>query len=131
MRKSFLIAICLLSFATVEGRSPHRQVADPDNPGNYTIKVHISATHFRKCAVAGPYPLCGAGFYVDADVNGRKVELFGQVDKYSSPLIVPGDYQASLPKKTRDGGREVLSQMYYVLLPNKTAWLCEITGFSE
>jgi hypothetical protein len=46
-------------------------------------------------------------------------------------IIVPGDYRAMLPKKPRVGGSEVLFQNYYVLLPDKSAWPCEITGFSE
>jgi len=68
---------------------------------------------------------------VDAILNGKKVELFGAVDKHQALLIVPGDYRAMLQKKKRTSNSEVLFQNYYVLLPDKTAWLFEITGFSE
>ena len=68
---------------------------------------------------------------MDAILNGKKVELFGGVDTHQAPFIVPGDYRAMLPKKSRPSSSEVLFQNYYVLLPDKTAWPCEITGFSE
>jgi len=68
---------------------------------------------------------------VDAILNGKKVEMFGVIDKHHDSLVGPGDYWAMLPKKPRVRGGEVLYQDYYLLLPDKTAWTFEITGFSE
>ncbi len=108
------------------------QSPENQNTADYTIKVHISATHFRTCALVGAYSTCRGGIYADATLNGKKVELFGTVDKKYVTLIVPGDYLARLMKeKPRDGGNAVLFQQYFVLLPDKSAWPCQITGFSE
>lgn len=125
MKRSFVLSIlflCSIAIAAAQGKFRPGQYPVNQNPKDYTIKVHISATHFR------PY---AGGVYVDAILNGKKVELFGTVDKHNVSFIVPGDYWAMLPNKPRVGGSEVLSQGYYLLLPDKTAWLCEITGFSE
>jgi hypothetical protein len=94
--------------------------------------MHISATHLRPyCTGSGDLVSCGNGLYVDATLNGKKVELFGTVDKHQSSLIVPGDFSAMLQKKPRDGEGAVLGLGYFVLLPDKSAWPCAISGFSE
>jgi hypothetical protein len=132
MKRSFVLSIlfwCPLALA--QGKYRPGQYPVNQNPNDYTINVHISATHFRPCATIGVNSACGEGVYVDAILNGKKVELFGGVDKHQSLLLVPGDYRAMVPKKSRAGGSEILFQDYYVLLPDKTAWPCEITGFSE
>ena len=129
-----LIALSFLLFcsiATAQGKYRAGQYPTNQNPADYTIKVHISATHFRPCAVIGINTSCGEGLYADAVLGGKKFEIFGGVDKHRASLIVPGDYLAMLPKKPRYGGQAVLGQGYYVLLPNKTAWICGITGLSE
>jgi hypothetical protein len=101
------------------------------NPANYTIKVHISATRFRPCVVLGDNTACGEGIYADAILNGKKFEIFGGVDKHQASLLVPGDYLAMLPKKPHFAGQAVIGQEYFVLLPDKTAWPCSISGLSE
>ena len=102
------------------------------NPADYPIKVHISATHFRACAFVGINGACDGGFYADSTLDGKKLELSGAIGKDEFKLIVPGNYSARLAKqKPRDGGRAVLFQEYFLLLPDKTAWPCEITGLSE
>jgi hypothetical protein len=106
--------------ASAQGKYRPGQHPVNQNPADYPIKLHISATHFR------PY-----GLYVDAILDGKKVELSGWVDSKESLLIVPGDYLALLPKKLRDGGGAALGQQYYVLLPDKTSWTFVISGFSE
>ena len=131
-----LSVLSLCSIALAQGKYRPGQYPVNQNPADYTIKVHISATHLRACDVVGINTVCGeamavGGLYVDASVDGKKVELFGAVDKHQAQLIAPGDYSAMLPKKARDGGNVVLGQAYYVLLPNRTAWFCGITGFSE
>jgi hypothetical protein len=127
-----LLSVFLLcSIALAQGRYRLGQVPKNQNPNDYPIKLHISTIHYRPCTAAGTNTYCEGGFYVDAILNGKKVELFGGVDKHQLHLIVPGDYEAMLPKKPISGGREVLFQSYYMLLPDKSAWVCEITGLSE
>jgi hypothetical protein len=99
------------------------------NPADYTLKVHITSTHFRTCAWDAER--CIDHLYVDAILDGKKFEFSGIVDKRQTLLITPGDYLAMLPKKPRDGGRPVLGQTYYVLLADRSGWPCNITGFYE
>jgi hypothetical protein len=124
-----LVFIC--SFASAQGKYRWGQYPVNQNPADYTIKVHISATHFRDCAVLAVNTYCGEGLYADATVDGKNFEIFGGVDKRQASLIVPGDYLAMLPRKPRHGGNAVVGQGYYMLLPNRSAWICSITGLSE
>jgi hypothetical protein len=132
MKICFVLPILFLcSMASAQGKYRSGQYPANKNPNAYTINVHVSATHFRRCATVGLNGLCGNGVYVDAILNGKKVELFGGFDKHQALLIVPGDYRAMLPKNPRASSTEVLFQPYDVLLPDKTVWPCEITGFSD
>jgi hypothetical protein len=132
VKSSLLLSILLFcSVASAQGKYRPGQYPVNQNPADYTTKVHISATHFRSCTALGVNTACTDGIYVDASLDGKRVELFGSVDKHQSLLIVPGDYSAMLPKKPRDGGNAVLGQGYYMLLPDRSAWPCAITGFSE
>jgi hypothetical protein len=132
--KSFavLLALLLCSIASAQGENRLGQDPVSQDPIDYNINVHISATHFRtKCKSFGTYASCHDGLYLDATLDGQKLELFGAVDNQQSSPIVPGDYRAMLPRKPRAGGRAILGQSYFMLLPDKTAWPCSITGFSE
>lgn len=120
-----LSLVLLISASCVEAQSPAT-----DSNGD-TIPVHISATHYRECAIPGPYSWCRGGLYVDAIVNGKKVELFGEADKDRALQFSPGDYRAILARKPRANGKEVLFQNYFILLPNQTEWSCQITGLAE
>lgn len=133
MRKSVAIFVFLLCSTSLVYGQKFRLGQRPvkQNPADYTIPVHISSTHFRPCSTVGTNAVCGEGVYADAILNGKKLELFGAVDKSDLVLINPGDYVARLVKKPHDGVNPVLGQEYYVLLPDKTAWICSITGFSE
>jgi hypothetical protein len=132
MKSLFALSIlALCSIAAAQGKYRAGQYPTHQNPANYTIKVHISATRFRPCAVLAVNTNCGEGLYADAMLDGKRFEIFGGVDKRQSSLIVPGDYFAMLPKKPRYGGQAVVGQGYYVLLPDKSAWICSITGLSE
>ena len=132
MKRLFALSILLLcSIASAQGKYRAGQYPVNQNPANFTIKVHITATHFRPCAVLAVNTYCGEGLYAEAILDGRKFEIFGGVDKHQASLILPGDYLAMLPKKPRYGGQAVVGQGYYVLLPDKSAWICSITGLSE
>ena len=126
-----LAALFLCSIVSAQGKYRLGQTPIDRNPNDYTISIHISAVHVRQCAYFSGNGGCGRGIFVDAVLNGKKVELLGSADKSQLALLVPGDYQAMLEKKSRAGGKEVLFQRYYMLLPDKSAWACEITGFSE
>lgn len=125
-----LPALLFCSVAVAQGKYRPGQSPVNQNPADYPIKVHVSSTHFRACATVSVHSACGGGVYVDASLNGKKVELFGAVDKHQSLLIAPGDYSA-MPQKSRDGGNAALGQAYYMFLSDKSAWSCKITGFSE
>ncbi len=134
MRRPVAVLFFLLCSASLSYGQKYRLGQSPvnQNPADYTIKMHISATHLRPyCTGSGDLISCSNGLYVDATLNGKRVELFGTVDKHQSSLIVPGDYSAMLPKKPRDGGNTALGQGYYVLLSDRSPWPCSITGFSE
>jgi hypothetical protein len=125
------LALCSVSLTRAQKDRTGQAPADQD-AADYPIKVHISATHFRACAVVGVNGNCGRGIYIDATLDEKKVELFGAVNKNGEKLILPGDYVARPRKeKPRDGGKAVLFQQYFLLLPGKLVWPCEITGFSE
>jgi hypothetical protein len=132
MKKLLALSILLVcSIASAQGKYRMGQHPVNQNPADYTIKLHISATHFRSCAWTDSPGQCTREFYADAILDGKKLEIFGAVDEHQVSLIAPGDYLASLWKKPRDGGKPVLGQTYYLLLPDKSAWPCSITGFSE
>lgn len=125
---SLLLWCCL---ALADERNALGQGPPIQNSSDYTINVHVSATHFRECAIVGPYPLCNGGVYVDAEVNGKKVELFGEANRDQARLILVGNHRARLAKKSRVGENEALFQKYDLLLPDMTGWPCEITGLAE
>jgi hypothetical protein len=134
MERLFALSILFIcSIASAQGKYRWGQQNPADqNAADYTVKVHISATHLRLCAYVGENGSCYSELYADAVLNGKKLELAGIVDKKTPPtLIVPGDYLASSTIKPRAGGSAVFYQGYYVLLPNKTAWPCSVTGLSE
>jgi len=118
--------------ASAQGKYRLGQPPVDQDPADYPIKLHISATHFRPYCTGSLHEVsCTDGLYVDASLNGKKVELFGGIDKRQSSQIVLGEYLAMLPKKPRYGGQAVVGQRYYVLLPDRSAWICGITGLSE
>lgn len=132
MKRLFALAILFVcSFASAQGKYRSGQYPVSQNPADYTIKVHISATHFRDHAVLAVNTRCGEGPYVDATVNGKKFEMFGCVDERQASQIFPGDYLGMMQKKPRYGGNMVVGQGYYLLLQDRSAWICSITGLSE
>ena len=100
-------------------------------PGvGYPIKMHISGIHYRDEYV-------GSGqtadvVYVDAVMNGKKVELRGDREVpfqyYKLPL---GDYQARLLKDPHRTSNPPLFQIYEVLFPDRTVTSFTVMGISE
>ena len=126
MKSPVALSIFLVcTIASPQGKYRAGQFPVNQNPADYAIKVHISATHFRYCGSESDECV-----YADATLDGKKFEIAGVVNRHQTTLI-PGDYKAMLPKKPRFGGQAVLGQVYYLLLPDKSAWVCSITGQSE
>jgi hypothetical protein len=100
-------------------------------PGvDYPINVHISGIHYRK-------EYFGSGqtediVYVNAVMNGKKVELRGNRDfPFQYYKLSPGDYQARLLKDPRKMGDTPIFQIYELLLPDRTVGKFTVTGISE
>jgi hypothetical protein len=104
----------------------------------YPIKVHVSGIHFRtdfdvnyglrSVGAGGPRN----GMYVDAVMNGQKVE-FQLAQEPSFPLydFPLGDEQARLLKDPHKSKNTLLFQEYELLLPDNTVWRGIVTGISE
>ncbi len=90
MKRMLALSILLLcSMASAQGKYRWGQKPTSQNPDDYSIKVHISATHFRTfCSGNSP---CSNGVYLDAVLDGQNVELFGNLDKHQSEQIELGD----------------------------------------
>jgi hypothetical protein len=99
---------------------PTRKPAKSANKLDYPIKVHISGVHLR------PYPNEPSVFYVDATLDGKKVDLMGD-----AVPIVPGDYVARFRKKSHSTNLQQLGQKFEILFPDNTYWPCSVEGFSE
>jgi hypothetical protein len=106
------------------------QTPDKPNPADFTIKVHISASHFETECVSG---ICRDLLHADTILNGKKIMLQGVavIYKGSIMLLAPGDYPAKLTKNSQNPNSAWFSQAYDILLPDGTAWHCAISGISE
>ena len=110
------------------------QTADKPNPTDFTIKMHISASHIRhNCSGYGDRVSCREGLYADAIVNGKKIELSGVdvIDKKDEMLIIPGDYSARLTKDIHNADSTAIHQEYDILLTDGIVWHCMTTGIFE
>ena len=126
--KKFIAVLFLLLFSTFGW------AADKPNPADFTIKLHISATHIRHfCSGAFATITCADGLYADAILNGKKIELGGEdvIIKKNVMLITPGDYQVKLTKDYHNSDNTLFGQEYELLLPDGTVWHCWATGISE
>lgn len=126
-----LLTLCLCTFATHGQKTRFTQVLPHAKPGDtYPIKLHISGVRYRNEYGGGSR--YNDILYVDALMNGRKVELRVSDDilfqYYKAPL---GDYQARLLKASDDANNAPIGEVYEVLLPNNTVWHGNVTGISE
>ena len=104
---------------------------------DYPIAVHVGATHIRQnCQydwqsdiLGGPRYNCPEVVYVDAVLNGKKVELMGQnFKKFVIPL---GNFHARLIKNSPDANPAAMGQKDELLFPDGYVWRCIVTGVSE
>ncbi len=136
MRRSIIVMSILLSSVCLIHGQKYRMAQGPPkpvNPGAPPVRVHISASHIRLSCSGTQSVVCGYGLYVDAILDGKKVELWGQskIGKYQLALLAPGDYTAQLTKDNHNANQTVISQNYTLLLPDGTIWLCQLSGISE
>lgn len=109
------------------------------NPSEFPLQLHISASHIRRVCSGfdngvAPGVACTAdGLFVDAVLNGKKVELWGdaKIGKLKSSILAPGDYKAQLTEDEHNADRTAVSQDYVVLLSDGTTWQCHLSGMTE
>ena len=133
MRKSVTVLLFLffLSLLTFGQTIRYGQDLPKAKRGvDYPIAVHVSGIRIRQnCLSRGSEVGCTDVLYLDAIVGGRKVELMG--DQFSKLKLSPGDYQARLLKSTPNADLTEIGQKFEFVLPDRTIWLCSITGVSE
>jgi hypothetical protein len=143
MRKSFvMIGFLLGSVCSIYGQKYRMgQAPEPAKPAEFPLHLHISASHLRRVCSgddSGGARLanvsCNAnGLFVDAVLDGRKVELWGdsKIGKLKSVVLTPGDYTAQLANDGHNADQTAISQDYKVLLPDGTIWQCHLSGIVE
>jgi hypothetical protein len=135
MRKSawsLLLLVCLPCCLNAQ-KVRYGQGLPKAKPGvSYPLKVQVSAMRLRTECQGGD--LCEQLVYVDAVLNGQKVELSGYAwvaEQASNPPLLPGDYLARFLKGPHSANGAPLFQKYEVLLPDGTIWDCRVTGLAE
>jgi len=104
---------------------------------DYPIAVHIVATHIRQncqydwesAILGGPRYDCPEVVYLDAVMNGKKVELMGQ--HFNKFVLSPGDFKARPIKNTLNTDPAVMGQKFELVSPEMYVWRCIVTGVSE
>jgi hypothetical protein len=121
-RLAALLFLVLCAAFTLAAQTP--------NPADYTMKVHISASHLQgDCDQLG----CGTYLHADSTLNGKKLQLSGNVVRVKNipMLIAPGDYPAKLTKDVHNSNGTLFVQGFDVLLPDNIIWHCATNGVSE
>ena len=117
----------------------HGQKTQPKQPSarieaDYPIKVHVSGIHIRShCVEMFLKAYCEDKLYVDATLEGKKVDLMGNSVTMmgNSVPMQPGDYVARFKNEDSDHEPQEIGQKYEVLLSNGAVWQCQVAGFSE
>jgi hypothetical protein len=137
MRKFAAVLFLLLcSTSLISGQKTRFGQAPPKAKQgvDYPIAVHIGATHIRKncqsdSIISDQGYNCPEVVYVDAVLNGKKVELMGP--NFQKFVISPGDFQARLIKDAPKASPAMIGQKYELLSPDKYVWRCIVTGVYE
>jgi hypothetical protein len=122
--KKFAAIFCLsLCAATLQAK-------DKPTPADYTIKVHITASHLKTECADGT---CKNILYADSILNGKKIELSGVavIVKKTLMLIIPGNYPARTIRDEHNSDGTLFNQEYELLLPDDIVWQSFTTGISE
>jgi hypothetical protein len=132
MRRPVAVLLLLLcSISPIYGQKTRfGQTAEKPNPADYTIKVHVSASHLKTECSSG---ICSNILYADTVLNGKKIELSGVavIVKKTLMLIIPGDYPARLIRDEHNSDSTLFNQEYELLLPDNIVWQSFTTGISE
>ncbi|HVU45823.1 MAG TPA: hypothetical protein VHD85_06850 [Terracidiphilus sp.] len=102
-----------------------------------SIQAHIYASHIRNycsdSAMMHPPVDCGYMLFVDAVLDGEKVELMGptNIENRNLSVLIPGDYQADLTKDEESRDRTAVHQEYNIKMPDGTVWPGVLVGVSE
>lgn len=141
-RLTLAMLVFLLVVPLVYGQKTRLGQAPPKAKSGvgYPLKAHVSGIHIRtECDVfsLAPHLLnhpCDEYAFVDTTIDGQKMELMGKWSwvpgEYQTPLAV-GDLQARRVKEAAPGANSPLYRQYELLLPDKTAWRCEVRGYDE
>lgn len=137
MRKSgavFLMATCFMPCLCGQ-KLRYGQTPAKAKPGvSYPLKVHISSIHIGSLCTPTSDATCEDAAYVEASVNGERIELLGywywDPKHYQLPLTL-GDHQARLLKDAPKASAGPFYTKYELLLPDKTVWRCTVTGIAE
>jgi uncharacterized FAD-dependent dehydrogenase len=127
MKKIVVVLLLVLCSTAIYGQKTRLESdKNASNPANYTVKIHISASHIE----------CGSGacdLFADTVLNGKKIELRGGTVSYKriNMLLVPGDYAAKLINDSLNPNSAWFGQEYKLLLPDGTTWHCYTTGIFE
>jgi hypothetical protein len=144
MRKLVAVVILLVCAASsLYGQKTRFGQAPRAKQGvDYPLKVHVSGIHIRTYYASPSWT--GPNFlaternedvaYVDAVLNGKKIELLGGwtwIPGYYQTPLSPGDFQARLLKDSPKMSVGPVGQEYELLLPEGIVWRCTVTGVSE
>ncbi|HZB87992.1 MAG TPA: hypothetical protein VE291_04980 [Terracidiphilus sp.] len=143
MRRLFVaLLLCFCSLAVTGQKTRFGQAPRVKAGVDYPLKMHVSGIHIRTIYVSPSW--IGPDFlpsernqdivYVDAEIDGRKIELLGPwtwiSGSYQTPLST-GDFQARLVKDTPKTSAPPIGQQYEIVLPGGIAWRGVVTGITE
>jgi len=136
MRKYVFTMLCLLVLVSASQAQKTRfgQTPPKAKPGvDYPIRLHVTGVHIRShCEESLSRASCGDLLYIDAAVDGMKIELVSDVGTgFVGLYLPPGDYQARLTAKSPGTILTALGQGYELLLPDKSLLSADISGYSE
>ncbi len=130
---AMLLAMCIAPLNYAQ-KTRFGQKTEAPNPADFTLKVHLSASHIRRgCLGYGDQLSCGNQLYAEVVLNGKKLELSGppvSIEKQGA-MIVPGDYAVRLTQDVHNSDGTAIYQAFDLLLPDNTVWHCFTTGISE
>ncbi|WP_433972444.1 hypothetical protein [Tunturiibacter lichenicola] len=125
------LAFCFCSLAMHGQKMRAGQTLPHVKPGDsYPVKMHISGIRYRR-KDTGPGETADL-VYMDAVINGKKLELRGDRDApFQYYKLALGDCQARLVKDPHEMGDTPIFQVYDVVLPDSTVGRFTVTGISE
>ncbi|MGO8756803.1 MAG: hypothetical protein ACLQG3_01640 [Terracidiphilus sp.] len=127
--------LLLVGFSAFANAQKYRAWQPPPKPYPsivFPLSVHISAIRVR--TECGGTSNCGNTIYVDAILNGKKIELVGSqyyhLDREQARFAM-GDYKARALKDATHKDGPHLGQKYEIVVADGTFWPCVVTGLFE